>query len=396
MKTGLKPISDENSVMQLNSDIFTGRGKKTQSGLTLVELMIAVAIGSVLMIGVIQLFSGMRGAYTLNESMSRVQENGRFAMEYLSTDLRMAGYMGCMSNPTQMDFYAHELDEDSDFLTNFAEGLRGYEARNTGPDDDVVIEALSPETSTNLGNWNPSLPSELSDSVIEGTDVLVVRYMDPDGVNLVPPVTTGSQWHTDGADDENKYPQNSLLLTTDCAGRAVLFRRNNNASSTNVQPSGSLPFEYRNMGEEGEMARAIQAAYYIGIPESTGIPTLMRQVINDSDGSNLDTEAVELVPGVEQMQILYGVDTTGSKDSSGNFSVNRYVTADQVTAVADWGSVRAVRLSLLVRSESNLSDVDDPVRDFSLQRTNINVDIQDELDRRNRRTFSTTVHLRNR
>ncbi|MCP1726272.1 type IV pilus assembly protein PilW [Natronospira proteinivora] len=381
--------------MQQNFNRERRPARKAQSGLTLVELMIAVAIGSVLMIGVIQLFSGMRGAYSLNESMSRVQENGRFAIEYLSSDLRMAGYMGCMSNSGQMDFYAHNLDEDSDFLTNFAEGLRGYEARGTAPDDDVTIEVLNPDTSTNLGAWNPALPAELSDSVVEGTDVVVIRYMDSDGVNLVPPVTTGSQWHTDGADDDN-YAQDSLLLTTDCAGRAVLFRRNNSSNSTNVQPSGSLPFEYRNMGEEGEIARAIQAAYYIGIPDSTGVPTLMRQVIDDTNGSGLNTEAVELVPGVEQMQILYGVDTSGTKDASGHFSVDRYVTADQVTAVADWNNVRAVRLSLLVRSEANLSDVDDPVRDFSLQRTNVEVDIQDELDRRNRRTFNTTVHLRNR
>lgn len=372
-----------------------------QAGLTLVELMISVAIGSILMIGVIQLFTGMRGAYTLNESMSRVQENGRFAIEYLTSDLRMAGYMGCMSASQNLDFYAHALDEADDFLANFSQGLDGYEANGTGPGDDVTIDSLSPPTPDTAGAWSPALPGQLAGEVVLDSDVLVVRYMSPDNVNLVPPVTDGTQWHTDHAgdcdDDGNcPYPQNTLMMATDCAGRAVLFRRGNQGKSNNVQPGGpALPQRYRNLGEEGEMARGIQAAYFIGVP-SSGIPTLMRQVINDSSSADLTLEAVELVPGVENMQVLYGVDTTGTRGASGHFSVDRYVTANEVTAIADWNSVRAVRISLLVRSEENLHDVDDPVRDFSLQRTNVSVDIQDELDRRNRRTFSTTIQLRNR
>ncbi|WP_406672362.1 PilW family protein, partial [Natronospira sp.] len=162
--------------MRRNSRAIKPRTLRSQAGLTLVELMIAVAIGTILMIGVIQLFSGMRGAYTLNESMSRVQESGRFAIDYMTSDLRMAGHMGCMSNPERIDFYSH-IDGEDDFFTRFMQGIEGFEAVGTGPGDNLPITALTPETPNDGDQWSPALPSVLAGQVVEGSDVLVVRYM---------------------------------------------------------------------------------------------------------------------------------------------------------------------------------------------------------------------------
>ena len=71
--------------------------KRGQAGLSLIELMIAMVIGLVLMTGVLQIFLGSKRVYTTQDALSRIQENGRLAVDFLSRDTRMAGYAGCAS-----------------------------------------------------------------------------------------------------------------------------------------------------------------------------------------------------------------------------------------------------------------------------------------------------------
>ena len=69
------------------------------SGMTLIELMVALAIGAFLMIGAITVF--MQGRTTFRtESLARLQENGRFALDVLEPDIRMAHYWGLTISAT--------------------------------------------------------------------------------------------------------------------------------------------------------------------------------------------------------------------------------------------------------------------------------------------------------
>ena len=65
-----------------------------ETGLTLVELMVALAIGSFLIIGAIQIYNQSRQAFVVNESIARVQETAQFAMDTIEADLRMASNWG--------------------------------------------------------------------------------------------------------------------------------------------------------------------------------------------------------------------------------------------------------------------------------------------------------------
>lgn len=65
-----------------------------QAGLTLVELMVALAIGSFLMIGALQIYNQSRHAFVINESIARVQETAQFAMDTIEADLRMSSNWG--------------------------------------------------------------------------------------------------------------------------------------------------------------------------------------------------------------------------------------------------------------------------------------------------------------
>ena len=67
-------------------------GNKRSAGMTLVELMIAIALGLLLVAVVIQIYIGSHASYIKQEDLSRLQENGREALSILGRNLRMAGY----------------------------------------------------------------------------------------------------------------------------------------------------------------------------------------------------------------------------------------------------------------------------------------------------------------
>lgn len=66
-----------------------------QRGLSMVELMIALVLGTLLTLGIVQLFASNSQTYRLNEASARVQESGRMGLDILSREIRNAGYYGC-------------------------------------------------------------------------------------------------------------------------------------------------------------------------------------------------------------------------------------------------------------------------------------------------------------
>lgn len=66
------------------------------SGFSLVELMVAMAIGLVLIVAIAAAFVGARGTHKAQDDTARMQENIRFASATLERVIRMAGYR---SNP---------------------------------------------------------------------------------------------------------------------------------------------------------------------------------------------------------------------------------------------------------------------------------------------------------
>ena len=69
-----------------------------QRGLSLIELMVAIVISSLLMAGTIQIFVNNKKTYQVQEAVSRLQENGRFGMQFLTRDIRMADFWGCVGS----------------------------------------------------------------------------------------------------------------------------------------------------------------------------------------------------------------------------------------------------------------------------------------------------------
>src|SRR5215831_13690544 len=75
---------------------------KLELGVTLIELMVSVAIGAFLMIGAMTVFMQSRTSFRITQSVSRLQENGRFALATIEPDIRMANYFGLTSRGTSV------------------------------------------------------------------------------------------------------------------------------------------------------------------------------------------------------------------------------------------------------------------------------------------------------
>ncbi len=73
--------------------VVSALGRRQQQGLTLIEIMVALLIGAFLLAGVIQVFIVNKQTYRVQENLSRMQENGRFAIDYLNRYIRLAGYI---------------------------------------------------------------------------------------------------------------------------------------------------------------------------------------------------------------------------------------------------------------------------------------------------------------
>lgn len=67
-----------------------------QLGMTLIEIMIALLIGAFLLGGVLQVFVASKQTNRMQENLSRLQENGRFALDFMARDIRMTSYWACL------------------------------------------------------------------------------------------------------------------------------------------------------------------------------------------------------------------------------------------------------------------------------------------------------------
>lgn len=358
-------------------------------GLTLIELMISLTIGMVLIAAVGYAYLGGRAAYRQQEAMARMQEGARFAFETMTYDVRMAGFSGCRTTTS-----VNVLNGSNWYGNLFTQPLVGYEPG--------------------------SMPAAISGSVVAG-DALAVLRADNSHEYVVTSHNPASAQFQLTANHDLK--QGEILVATDC-NHSVTFQmtnvNNNNTINTVNHNTGSgtpgnctkgfgetalgsgvpdcssvngVPYTF---APGSRLLRMSGNIYYIG-NNPNGIPSLYRLRL-DAAGGNAATTAEELVEGVEDMQILYGVDTSNPATCSQTDGVvDAYVAASAVTATApcataadDWKKVLSVRISLLMRSDDGI--VSAPQSYFY---TNPLV-ATTATDHRLRKVFTTTIAVRNR
>lgn len=373
------------------------------SGFSLIELMVAITISSIILIALVVIFMGNRATYQSDEGIARMQESARFAMEFLTRDIRMAGYAACLTN-REDPLIVNYLAGGQDPRNNLANGIWGFEYRGTSPGDSYNMPALYPNVPTagSTGEWAPALDATLlpANRVIPGTDVLVLSFAGNPGeapVRVIAPFRDAASFTVSRP---NNFSVGQILMVTDCK-RASIFQATNVTSvggggtnivhsmAGNVTPGnrcatwGSPQCPQQNEFDDGSEIMAFRTlVYYVGAGAG-GRPALFQRHFDT--GIPVD---LELVEGVESMQVLYGIDTDGDPFRT----ADRYVTADGVT---DWTRVVSARVDLLVATSNVAGAAEQTVdtRTYTLAEASFNPNGSDRL---RRWTFSTTVRLRNR
>lgn len=331
--------------MNMHSNRRTTQSPHIHSlGFTLVELMVALVITLILLAGIGQIFLSSKKSFNIQDSLARMQENGRYATETLVQDLRRAGYWGGNADINKIVDYTQ------------------------GGADSVLAEDGTCSSDLNDTSWARMLTHKVfgkddnwTYGCIPGThvgDVLTVRYAAP--------------WLVGGTTTPDF--ENNMIYLRSSLFESALFK------GDDIHP---VPRAIRT-------AELVSRGYYINpsspsanrCPGNQAVPSLNRVTLNRGDGK-LRSEEVAL--GVENLQVQYGLDTDAVPDNS----VDQYVDA-MVYTDPRWDKVIAVRLWLLVRAEC-------PETGFSNTRTydmgNQSVPVNDAY---RRQLYTTTVMLRNR
>jgi len=346
---------------------FPGRG---QTGFTLIELMAALVVGLILIGGVLQIFISSKKTYTVQEGLARLQENGRFALELLSRDIRIAGHMGCPK--IAVDLATHRprnlsnTIRSADLPYHFALGLEGFDG---------------------AGGFPAYLLSQLGEPPHAGTDAIVVRSVIGEAIP-VPAPNTATTVYTAMTDS---LQAGDLLAIADGA-KVRVFQAGSMSPAENLlaitHPAagapGNDPAAWGGAGDlgdgwfdDGAEVYQVQTRLYYIRPNPDNIPALYLKAGVSSP--------VELVTGVADMQIHYGVDL-----AEPDGAVNQYLTAAGVTAASAWERVLSVHLRLLLQTDNNLAETPQPYVFDGVTVT------PPANDLRLRRTFSTAIARRNR
>lgn len=404
---------------------MSGRSPVRQTGLSLIELMIAMVIGLVLMLGLLRIFSASREASRMSEGIGRVQENARFALDYIQGDLRMVGHLGCVNDQARLISRTGGSSESipTTFNTSasgspmldFDKGLKGFGALNTAPGNTLTIPA-DPVAGGWVGSPNPAAAS--ADGVllgklagrppVKGSDILALRYFSATGVPVQNITYMGDEEATINVDKARwdqvmrtgGYSADAslgLLGIADCINAATFQATTAPNASGTFTVLGSKGLNTKLNGgiavSTGQtmLYRLETEVLYVGINDQ-GTPALYRARFVAAPGGStvnlLGGAPEEIVSGIENMQILYGVDhqTDVSKLPDG------YVTAQQTaSAVAEWQRVSMVQVALLSRSQERASANDQPE-----SRTMLGTSLTLPSDGRLRSVYETTITLRNR
>ena len=323
-------------------NVTTPRGT---AGVTLVELMVALAIGSFLVIGAVQVYNQSRQAYVINESIARVQETAQFALDTIEADLRMASNWGRTSRGDAIEGRFLEGDENPLGLPVPATCGIAW-----------VLDLERPIVGSNNAyglNCGPTGTAQAN------SDTITIRRAARDPA----------------------APQAGRLQIQTTRIQGELF-------ADGDVPAGFDP----NDPDASATHNLMVNSYYVATDSEliNGVPTLRRKTLAVSGGAPV-VQDQEVAPGVENLQIQFGVDV--NRDNT----VDRYVNpGDPILdpAASDYipaARVITARIWLVVRSVDREPGITHAPGGFEPGDVNLGV----PADEFRRLQVSKTVLLRN-
>lgn len=348
---------------RLKAHPFYGPLCEPSRGFSLVELMIAMVLGLAITGGITALFISNNQSYRTQQAAASAQESGRLAFELLARYIRMAGSTGCPDTGRVVDVIKAGGTGTSWWTGPFNSAVQGYSSSD-------------------------SLPATTSVTRVSGSDALLIHGADNGGGFSV-----AGHNPTSATITLNKNPpfkDGQVLVVCDAAQASILQVSNNNTSGNDfkfehntgkgtpgncskflgrsdwtctgshtenkysncqapLDTAATAPCEYQ-YGPDATVAAYNSTLYFLGT-NTDGVPALYQLV---ADGATTPV-AQEMVDGIKNMTLRYGVDTTGDGQ------VDAYQAA---SAVTDWSKVHSVQVNLLAcASMQNVSPIKQTITD---------------------------------
>ena len=329
-----------------------------EAGLSLIEIMVALVISMLLLIGTASIFISNKRIYREQNHMGRLQENARFVMQKLFDEIRMSGYVGCSDDHGGEKVKTIISGASAGALTDFTYIIEGYDGGvSTG--------------------WAPSGSSDVPADIVAGTDAITMRYLRGVSFGLANDMTNV----TSAVDVPATagFQEGDIVAIHDCAG-ADIFRitgvstsGGNDSLAHAADPDDgntTADFGHAYKSTSGRVSRYVTKRYYIADE-------------GDGNGPALYDTGTRLIDGVENMQILYG------EDINGDSIADEFRTAGDV---ANWSNVTSVRLAVLLRTVDEDTSIEPNTSKYYL----FDEEITAPGDKRRRRVATTTVLIRNR
>jgi Tfp pilus assembly protein PilW len=292
-------------------------------GLSLIELMAALTIGLLLMAGALTVFMQSRNTYRTSDTAARMQETARYAFDIMEPDVRLAGFWGMKKGAAAVT--------------------------------DVVAGT---DVTANCGGngW-------------VGDASKYINGFDGDG--------TAAGWGGMACTATNRNTASDVLIVRRASGETSALdvtkvQVQSNRAQATVFKSATAPGGYA-AWPAAETRDMVVNVYYVS--SNAGQFALRRKALR---GLTMVDE--EVIPGVQDMQLEFGI------DANGDGTADKYVNPGSVGTA----TIISARIYLLVRSEA-----DEQGYINSINYRYANVDIAAANDKRRRFVMSKTIQIRN-
>ena len=292
------------------------------AGVSLIELMIAIALGLIVLAGLATLFANQSAARSEMERSSRQIENGRYAMELLGDDLRTAGFYGELNVKGPAYAPPGALTDPCsfnpvDWVSSIPFHVVGYDNGGGGAQPTCVGADLK-----------------------ANTDIVVIRRVSTCEAGIA---------GCTGVINGKPYIQVSR-----CSTEVGLLPAQNNLYEFGLSGTQGFTRRQRDCATAATLRQYYTRIYYIstdnGANPPSNVPTLKRLDYNDTTNAWVVSPMVE---GIEELQLEYGIDTDGDGDPDGyTADPNTFNPPGCVgcTPTNNWANVMTVRIHLIARN----------------------------------------------
>jgi type IV pilus assembly protein PilW len=294
-----------------------------QSGIGLIELMVAMVIGLFLIFGAVTIYQQSRSTFRTSEAVARLQEVGRLAMDVIESDLRMGNYWGLHN---RAEYILNRAGPGATLPATFSEA-QGAAIEECGGDGSNWAINLDQYLDGSNNGYAMDCEEFGGDGTASATaDTLVIRRAS----EAQPATLEANRVYL-----QTSRLQGALFVpTAGCVG----------VNPALVANAGCLPAGYA--PPAAQTRQLLVHSYYVST-ESTlrdDVPALRRKTfgnVNAADPAEAITDE-EIVPGIEDLQVRFGIDIDGDTN------IDEYRNPGDVPATA---AVISATVWLRVRAE---------------------------------------------